>query len=232
MKQGGYLLIEVVAIVFLIAILALTFLDITRTRRGQKLAHELLRQARKTVFAAQAVTDKGASLSNIDEMKILHDIVFPSGIAEQLARSIHRSYVADERAMGKTEQVNPSMAPWERLPADLRQSNIAQAADIGVKLDAIGAVVVPESAAAPAFAFTDQEVELLSKMEHDRWMRERIAAGWTYGEPRDNERKIHPDLRDWADLPENVKDLDRNAVRMIPAVLHDAGFQILRLPAS
>jgi RyR domain len=153
-------------------------------------------------------------------------------VDEQFARSIHGAYVAQAKARGETQETNPSMVPWEKLPADLRQANIAQAADIGAKLAAIGAVVIPESPAAPVFAFTDREVEFLSQLEHQRWMRERIDAGWTYGEPRDNKRKIHPDLRDWADLSEEVRDKDRDAIRSLPATLHDAAFQILRLPVS
>lgn len=165
---------------------------------------------------------------------VLQEACVPANIkddfTEQLARSIHRAYVAHERAQGKTEQVNPSMVPWEQLPDDLRQSNRAQAVDYGAKLEAIGAVVVPESAAAPAFTFKDQEVELLAQMEHNRWMAEKLAEGWKYGEPRDDERKIHPDLKDWTDLTEASKDKDRETVRDLPGILRAAGFQILRLP--
>jgi hypothetical protein len=151
---------------------------------------------------------------------------------EQLARAIHGAYVAMEIAKGITEADNPSMVPWERLPEHLRQSNIAQAAGIGVKLDAIGAIVIPQSAAAPEFAFTAAEIELLAKMEHDRWMGERTSAGWKYAEQRDEVRKLHPDLVDWADLSEQASDKDRNAIRTLPATLHEAGFQILRLPGN
>ena len=153
-------------------------------------------------------------------------------LTEQLARSIHRAYVAMEASKGETEASNPSMVPWERLPAELRQSNIAQAIDIGEKLTAIGAVVVPESATAPEFAFRDGEVEHLAKLEHQRWMREKIADGWSYGQPRDNDRKVHPDLREWPSLDEETKDKDRNAIRSLPATLRAEGFMILRLPAA
>lgn len=149
---------------------------------------------------------------------------------ERLARAIHDAYIALETANGSTEATNPSMVAWERLPDQLRQSNIAQAADIGTKIEAIGAVVIPQSGADPGFTFTVQEVESLSRMEHDRWMRERTAAGWKYGQQRDNARKLHPDLRDWAYLSDEAKDKDRNAIRTLPATLRDAGFQILRLP--
>ena len=122
------------------------------------------------------------------------------------------------------------MVPWESLPEDLRQSNIAQAADIGAKMEAIGAIIVPESADAPEFQFTDEEVERLAEQEHERWMRDRLSQGWRYGQPRNDERKIHPDLQPWAALSAADKDKDRNAIRTLPETLRDAGFQILRLP--
>jgi len=97
-------------------------------------------------------------------------------------------------------------------------------------MDAIGAVVIPRSAGVPEFTFTEAEIDLLARMEHDRWMEERTADGWKYGERRDDARMLHPDLRDWAYLSDEAKDKDRNAVRALPATLGGAGFQILRLP--
>jgi hypothetical protein len=168
---------------------------------------------------------------------VIQEACVPANIrddfTEQIARSMHAAYVAGRRAKGETEDGNPSMAPWERLNADLRHANIDQAASIGVKLEEIKAVVVPESAAAPEFAFKDdKEIDHLARMEHERWMRERIAAGWTRGESRDNARKIHPDLRAWDGLDDETKDKDRDAIRALPRILRGAGFQILRLPES
>jgi hypothetical protein len=167
---------------------------------------------------------------------VIQEACVPANIrddfTEQLARSIHGAYVATETAKGETPVTNPSMVPWERLPEGLRQSSIAQAADIGDKLEAIGAVVVPESVGAPDFTFTNREIESLAHLEHERWMREKVSQGWKYGEPRDDDRKIHPDLKDWAYLSEAGRDKDREAVRDLPGILRDAGFQILRLPLS
>jgi hypothetical protein len=166
----------------------------------------------------------------IEEARVPADI--RDDFTEQLARSIHAAYVAMEAAEGKTPATNPSMVAWERLPVGLRQSNIAQAADIGDKMGAIGAVIVPESAGEPDFAFTDQEIESLAEGEHERWMRDKLSQGWKYGEPRNDERKIHPDLKAWAALSDPARDKDRNAIRTLPATLHEAGYQILRLPPS
>lgn len=167
---------------------------------------------------------------------VIEEACVPSNIrddfTEQLARSIHSAYVAMEAAHGKTPATNPSMVPWESLPEGLRQANIDQAAGIGDKMEAIGAIIVPESAGAPEFQFTGEEVERLAEQEHERWMRDKLSQGWRYGQPRDDERKIHPDLLPWAALSEADKDKDRNAVRTLPGTLHDAGFQILRLPQN
>ena len=91
-------------------------------------------------------------------------------LADQLARAIHQAYVRNCEAHGDSPLVNHSMRPWEELSDDLKQSNLEQAAHIGTKLDAIGCVVVPESATTPHFAFSDTEIELLAKMEHRRWV--------------------------------------------------------------
>jgi len=151
---------------------------------------------------------------------------------EQLARSIHEDYVAKSEARGETKAGNRSMVPWDELSQDLRDANVAQAAGIGSKLEAVNAVVVPESAAVSDFSFTPEEVEGLAETEHKRWMNERIAQGWSYGPERDDRRKFHPDLKQWDELDEDTRERDRDAVRAIPGILHEAGYQILRLPAG
>jgi hypothetical protein len=171
----------------------------------------------------------------ISVFEVIEEACMPANIRddafiEQLARSIHEDYVAKGEARGEKEAENKSMVPWDQLPKDLRDANVAQAAGIGAKLEAINAVVVPESAGASDFSFTPEEVEGLAEMEHNRWMNGRIARGWSYGPKRDNGRKLHPDLQEWGALDEGTREKDRDAVRAIPGVLRKAGYQILRLP--
>ena len=59
MKQGGYLLIEAAAIVFLIVILTLTLLDVFRTRRQRELADKVLRRARREYLGSRLPRTKG-----------------------------------------------------------------------------------------------------------------------------------------------------------------------------
>ena len=149
-------------------------------------------------------------------------------LTDQLARAIHQAYVDSRVARGDSPQLNKSMRPWEELPEDLRRSNLAQAADIGSKVGEIGCAVIPESASAPDFAFTADEIQRLAQMEHQRWVKERQEQGTVYGPIRQGNQ--HPDLVDWQYLSEAAKDKDRDAIRELPAILRQAGFQILRLP--
>lgn len=154
--------------------------------------------------------------------------VIREDLVNQLARAIHRAYVANCAARGDTPEVNKSMRPWEELPDDLKDANIHQAEEIGVSLRAVDSEVVPESAgAAPDFSFSDSEVELLARMEHERWLKERRAKGYAYGPVR--EGRQHPDLVDWESLSATAKEKDRDYIRGLPAILSDAGFRIIRL---
>jgi ryanodine receptor 2 len=58
----------------------------------------------------------------------------------------------------------------------------------------------------------DELVELASKLivnAHDRWGRQRIDDGWTYGPRRNDETREHPCLVPYEELPESEKIYDR-----------------------
>jgi hypothetical protein len=149
-------------------------------------------------------------------------------VNDRLAQAIHQGYLEECEARGDSPRDNKSMRPWEELPDYLRQSNFAQAAHLGTKLNKIHCVITPESGLTPDFALTGDEIEMLAEIEHERWMLERQARGYVYGPERDDNH--HPDLVPWERLSEPARDLDRAAIRRIPSILEQAGFQVLRLP--
>ena len=63
-------------------------------------------------------------------------------------------------------------------------------------------------------------IEKLAENNHDIWAAQRIKEGWTYGLNRDDNKKEHPDLIPYSDLPESEKEYDRNsAIETIKAVI-------------
>ena len=55
----------------------------------------------------------------------------------------------------------------------------------------------------------EQLVEEMSKNVHDVWAEARISQGWKYGKKRDDEKKTHPCLVPYDELPEEEKEYDR-----------------------
>jgi TrkA-N domain/RyR domain len=135
------------------------------------------------------------------------------GSFERIAVAIHRRWCAGQLAAGK------EAPPWSELDESRKESNRAQARDMPVKLRSIGCTIAPlHDVRAPAFEFTDEEFETLAIAEHKRWVTERLESGWTLGH-KDVGRKTTPYLIPFEDLPNDIADLDRDAVRQIPDAL-------------
>jgi hypothetical protein len=151
---------------------------------------------------------------------------------ELLARAIHGEYVRYQDSLGQTSETNKSMVAWEALPEDDKESNRRQADHVGHKLRAVDCGVRSLTDwLTPLVDFTDDEVEKLAEMEHDRWVAARRADGWKPG-PRDRKRKRHPHLVEWKVLEDDVRDYDRHFARSLPSVLARAGFRVYRLRTS
>jgi len=120
------------------------------------------------------------------------------------------------------------MTGWDRLDPQFKLANRGQAEDIGRKLHAVGCVLAPRSSREPGAVFSAPEVEYLAELEHQRWVAEKLAARWRPG-PRDDRARRREDLVPWAVLPDVVRERNRDAIRELPSILSDAGFQIVRL---
>lgn len=175
----------------------------------------------------------GRGFDDVHAFALLERICQPDlvlgGTNEVLARSIHERYQLEQQKAGQDAPSNPALVPWEKLPEELKESNRSQAAHIGMKLQAIGCDIAPLTDwEAALFQFEPEEVERMSRMEHERWSTERGAQGWTYG-PRDPAKKTNPSLAAWEKLPEETRELNREEIRSMPATLARAGFQVYRM---
>ncbi|MGA7919088.1 MAG: hypothetical protein WCA38_05400 [Candidatus Acidiferrales bacterium] len=146
---------------------------------------------------------------------------------DRQARALHEHHVRGTSA-------DPKVFTWDAIDDDLLDSNRQAADHIPVKLRAIGCHAVrkgEDDPGTPVTKFTPDEVELLAKMEHRRWMAERFLAGWCPG-AKDIENRTSPYLVEWDELkklePKNVQDYDRDLVSILPRVLELAGSEIRR----
>ena len=79
-------------------------------------------------------------------------------------------------------------------------------------------------------------------MEHGRWMKAKIEAGWRWAAETNKEQKLHKDLLPWrlltpaetaaigeGTLAEEEKEKDRKLVRGIPQILAKVGYTVVKL---
>jgi hypothetical protein len=161
---------------------------------------------------------------------LVQDALFVSA-RERIARAFHEAYVRHEKV--KQPSTATWMQPWNGLPEGFKESNRKAADHIPAKLDNVGYALTPLVSAPDKIAkFAPEEIEILAEMEHERYLDERLAAGWKYGLRKNEKAKTNPSLRPWDKLPKKEKDKDRQAVRAIPHILAEAGFEMVRYRAK
>lgn len=121
--------------------------------------------------------------------------------ADEQAAQLHLAY---DRAFGGGGTA-PASGRWQDLPETYVAANRAAADHRAIKQwDAVTSGLEGEAL-----------IETLARAEHNRWCAERLLSGWApSGEgPRDNARRLHPDLRPWETLSEAAQEKDREVVR-------------------
>ncbi len=75
----------------------------------------------------------------------------------------------------------------------------------------------------------DELLELTEKIAeqvHDVWSAGRISDGWTYGAERNDEKKTHPCLVPYDDLPDSEREYDRNTALATLKLIVALGYRI------
>ena len=70
--------------------------------------------------------------------------------------------------------------------------------------------------------------EQIAENTHEVWSLGRIKDGWTYGEKRDDEKKHHPCLIPYDELPESEKEYDRNTSMETLKLIIKLGYKITK----
>ena len=71
-------------------------------------------------------------------------------------------------------------------------------------------------------------IEQMAKNVHDVWAESRINDGWRYGPERNDERKEHPCLVEYEELPDSEREYDRNTAIGTLKLILKLGFKIAK----
>lgn len=133
---------------------------------------------------------------------------------DEWARRLHQAYCNEQDQKEKHDPEHkrkPAHKPWELLAETYRQSNRSSADHIEVKLRAVGRTFTTQNQGV-AKPLTNEEIELLARIEHNRWWADRALDGWQYSKNRDDALRLHPAVQPFDKLDGKDKKLDRENV--------------------
>lgn len=154
-----------------------------------------------------------------------------SSLTLKLAEAIHNDYISQRKKKNQRIDIPEKFSDLTGEFEEYRNSSINAAEDIIPKLNSInvGFRKVEDISKIKEFTFEVEEIEKLSDKEHERWNREKSLAGWSYGEVRNSTDKKHPYLIPYEKLPVEIKEYDREQVRLIPKIMKEVGFELFRM---
>ncbi|MGX6647858.1 RyR domain-containing protein [Maricaulaceae bacterium MS644] len=145
------------------------------------------------------------------------DIIAASGLVDRepdkLAQQFHATYL-DMDPSGEAGR------PWAELKERFRNSNRRAVAHAPAKLASLGFDIEPLTrgdlspsrrptiAKGVAVFRTASELMAVARLEHSRWMADRLLDGWRYGPERDNDRRLHPNLVPFEELEAEIAAYD------------------------
>jgi hypothetical protein len=152
---------------------------------------------------------------------------------DEMAETFHQAYLEVVEKDQRENNLPPAAGKtWEELSEDDRQSNREAADHTWAKLGLLGYRIeeVPVNqrivTSNDIILQLEKLLEELAEFEHYRWMVWRVLNGWQYGSPRNNEKKLHPDIVEYEYLKESTKEKDRANIRAIIGLFRDGTLRI------
>ncbi|MEM9840316.1 MAG: RyR domain-containing protein [Pseudomonadota bacterium] len=198
--------------------------------------------------ANETGTDQGTAswpdgvevFGGFDEMLVgdMRDPLEPTVIdtaRESIAKSIHLSYkagVAEAAKLARLETGNiteqrKAEQEWRGLAPEFRDSCRHAADHLWTKARTLHGRIVYEPDRAEALHLDNDDFAQLTALEHQRWVDERLLAGWSHAEKRVDVAKQHPNLVPYDRLPEHEREIDRTMAERMDGAL-SAGRLALR----
>ncbi len=139
-------------------------------------------------------------------------------IRDKLAQAYHEVYLEERRNKNTFDDKDPVCQSWEKLALKYRQTNRNLADLIPLKIRSIGCYA-QASKKSKLYQVPVVDVEVLARIEHNRWAADRLLSGWQVGPEKNEELMISPYLVPYDHLAEEIKEYDRIPARVIPKIL-------------
>ncbi len=145
---------------------------------------------------------------------------------DEMAISLHAHYLDAAQSLAGSSSM--ALKAWDDLSENLKDANRAAADHAPILLAAIGIGLAQAAADVDRVTLSSAELECLARIEHRRWMADRVDRGWRYGKIRDDRLSLHPAIVAFEELDERDKERDRNAISVLLSLLNKRGLILVR----
>ena len=149
--------------------------------------------------------------------------IFPIHLFEQIAKYV---FELDKHIEEKAKEAHRfwntiyhQNKEWDNMTGHFKQSNRNQILDNYLRIY-IARGKTFEDFKTGLISFSDPERETLARMEHRRWMLEKLDNGWVFGE-RNNELKRHNCLVPWEELTKEQQAKDYDIIDLMMKLLNN-----------
>lgn len=165
--------------------------------------------------------------TNIEQDNIMKELIYTEvdsadpllKLTSNLPRHLYEAY---SEYNGET---NPK--PFEELEPQEKYSNIRQAKSISKNLKIIGCKLALEGDKHEKYTPSDSEFKDLGMYEHKDWYYEKITAGWSPGDEKDEVNLINPNLVSWEMLDDDTRQFNIDTYKNLPNILETIGLKII-----
>lgn len=151
--------------------------------------------------------------------------------ADLLAPVLHEDWLS-----GLTEEkkkTKENAVPWGQLRPDIVESNVEAALRIPFILELVGLTLEEGTGIAPEIQeILKEKLEVMAAAEHGGWEEQKRIDGWTYSRKPLESALGHNCLIPYDQLPDDVKQYDRNTINKYPVYAKLAGFKIVPKPVD
>ena len=151
-----------------------------------------------------------------------HEAVFSESL-DTIAMKIHDTWFKEtqakivtaeksgDHAEVKKHREKATFKSWSELSEEQKDANRLAADHLETKVRSVDLDPNDPSLVTAWKRLPDDQLEMLSRMEHERWSAPYWMAGWKEG-ARDDSRRLHPNLVAYDALDDGTKKYDRNQV--------------------
>ena len=219
------------------------FLLINEYRHGARSMETIIatsQLARKASFERSSLPTEAQLDLHVDGRgfyALMYRLTPDKALLEKLAEAAHQVFCESLEAKGYTYgpetkedmKVHSSLKAYSELPENEKEQNRNNVRDIPNKLAIAGYAMLAKRGSQRPGKFTDDAIEKLAKMEHERWMQQKLNSGWEYAKRTNKDKRLHKDLIPWHDLSHDEQDKDRDLIKGIPGIIEKAGYTMVKL---